>query len=251
MSAELVKLEYQDAIGIVTLQRPPVNAVNAELLQALDAALDGLRHGPPARAAVLTGSGNCFSAGLDLKAMSGVSDRLRRDLVLALNATLLKLYGFPLPVVAALNGHAIAGGLVLALACDYRVATSETAQIGLTEARVGIPFPMGALAIVDTELSVNARRRLALVGHTVPASRALEWGAVDETHAADRVLLRAIEVAADLGEIPPKAFAAVKRQLRQTALDRIQATVDAGHDPVLNVWDPAESTAVTQRKLGG
>ena len=249
MSEQLVSVEERDGVAIVRMQRPPVNAIDVAFLRGLDAALDRVAQ-LGARAAVLTADGKCFSAGLDLKALAAGGAKARREIVLALNVSMTKLYGFPLPIVAAVNGHAIAGGLILALACDHRVCTTDPAQIGLTESRVGVPFPMGALAIVEAELRIGARRRLALVGNTVDARVALEWDAIDELCPSEALLSRAVDVANDLAAIPAPAFAAIKQQLRESPLQRMRAAVASNSDPVMGAWDALDPTTTTKRISG-
>src|SRR5262249_61428695 len=97
-------------------------------------------------ALVITGAGACFCAGLDLKRVPLYGPEEQRAMVTAINQMVTALYACPLPVVAAVNGHAIAGGLILTLACDYRIRTTATCQLGITEARAGIPFPAAATA---------------------------------------------------------------------------------------------------------
>jgi enoyl-CoA hydratase len=246
MSGQLVTVERRDDIAVIRMQRPPVNAIDVAFLHALDAALDRVQQ-LGAHAAVLTGEGKCFSAGLDLKALSAGGAKARREIVLALNVSMTKLYAFPLPIVAAVNGHAIAGGLILTLACDYRVCTSDPVQIGLSESRVGVPFPVSALAIIETELRIGARRRLALVGNTVDARVALEWDAIDEMYPADALLQRALDVARDLATIPATSFTAIKLQLRDAALRRMRDAVARNDDPVLPAWDAADPALAAKR----
>ena len=97
---------------------------------------------------ILTGHGSVFSAGLDLKEIPRYDGAQQNRMLARLNKVIHRLYAMPIPVVAAVNGHAIAGGLVLALACDWRVAAETGALFGLTEIRVGVPYPVSAGAVV-------------------------------------------------------------------------------------------------------
>jgi enoyl-CoA hydratase len=168
--------------GVVLLQidRPPANAIELGCLREMEAALAAIERDAEARALVLTGTGACFSAGLDLKVVPTYGPDEQRETVLGIDRALARLYGLPIPTVAALNGHAVAGGLVFALACDPRIGARGAHRIGLTEARAGIPFPAVAMAIVRAELAPAAARRLTLAARNYGPEQALADGVLDE-----------------------------------------------------------------------
>src|SRR3989442_1653205 len=163
-----IEIERDGEVAILRLARPPVNAFNLAFVDEAAAAAARLRDAADVAAMVLTGAGAHFSAGLDLKEVPFYGAEDQRAMVAKSNRAMLDLYAFPKPVVAAVNGSAIAGGLVFALACDLRVGTTApSCKIGLTEVRAGIPFPAVALALVRAELSPPAARRLLLTGRNV------------------------------------------------------------------------------------
>ncbi|UCE02309.1 MAG: enoyl-CoA hydratase/isomerase family protein, partial [Candidatus Latescibacterota bacterium] len=139
-------------------------------------------------------------------------------------------------VVAAIQGHAIAGGLILALCCDYRVAAAHDCKIGLTEVRVGVPFPAVALAVLRAELDPATARVLALGGRNVDPATALGRGVIDELQPREQVLSRALHVAQDHSQSPRGAYAEVKQQLRRDTLRAIETTLASGDDPALPFW---------------
>jgi len=179
---------------------------------------------PPA-AVVLTGREGFFSAGLDLKVAPTLDADGQRGMVEGINAIFAAWYGFPRPVVAAVNGHAIAGGLILALCADYRVGSND-GKYGVTELRAGVGYPAVAMAVVRAELHAPAARRLVLGADLVGAREALEAGAFDEVTEPDEVLHRATEVARGLSLLPPEAYARVKQQLRGPVLEAAMAQPD-------------------------
>ena len=135
-----IATEVGEGIAVVTMQRPPANAIDIALLDQLERALRDIAQRADVAAVVLTGTGKAFSAGLDLKLVPTYDRPQQNELLRVLNQALYQLYSLPIPTVAAVNGHAIAGGLVLALACDMRVAVDGGALFGLTEVRAGGRF---------------------------------------------------------------------------------------------------------------
>jgi enoyl-CoA hydratase len=200
----------------------------------------------PPDAVVLTGREGYFSAGADLKVAPTLDAAGQRGMVVGINAIFAGWYGFPRPVVTAVNGHAIAGGLILALCGDYRVGSSE-GKYGLTELKAGLPYPQVALAVVRAELHAPAARRLVLGADLVGAKEALEAGAFDEVAEPDQVLHRATEVARKLAALPSQAYAKVKSQLRGPVLEAALAQPD----PLLDGWAGEETAAAASSILRG
>src|SRR4051812_20369281 len=224
-----VTISDRDGVTLLAVDRPPANALDLGLLDELTAALDRLAAETP-RALVVTGRPGFFSAGLDLKAIPGYGPPEGRRLVEGVNAMVLGAYGLPCPVVCALTGHAIAGGFVLALCGDHRIASAE-GRYGLTEIKVGVPFPAAAIGVVAAELSPGAARALALSGALVDAEECLRLGAFDAVVAPDEVLERALGLGRKLAEANAAAYAQTKAQLRGDALERMRAA--AAVDPML------------------
>ncbi|MDX1710680.1 MAG: enoyl-CoA hydratase/isomerase family protein [Rhodovibrionaceae bacterium] len=249
MTEQAIKLEKLDGgIALLTLDRPPANALNPDLLAALDGQLQEIVESDEVRAVVVTGAGRLLSAGMDLKELQGFAPEEERATVEWLNRCFGTLYSMPLPVVAAANGHAIAGGLFLVLASDYRVA-SERALFGLAEVRVGVSFPVAPMEIARAELPPHALRRLMLSGANISADQAERIGIADELAPPDGVVERALAVARDYAALPPKAYAAVKAQVRAEAILRIRAAVEDRQEPLLTGWFTEETRAAARAQL--
>jgi enoyl-CoA hydratase len=227
-----VSSETSGAVTLVRIDRPPANAINLELLDELVAALEGLAADVPA-AVVIAGRDGFFSAGVDLKAVPGYGRDEHRRMVRGINRILLAAYGMSCPVIAAVTGHAIAGGLVLALCADLRIASLE-GRYGLTEVKVGVPYPQAAIGIVRAELATHAARSLVLSNRLIDGPEALRLGLFDETLPPDAVLPRAMEVATETAAFPMDVYAATKRELRNRTVGAIKAAV--GSDPLLEGW---------------
>ncbi|MCG8418079.1 MAG: enoyl-CoA hydratase/isomerase family protein [Proteobacteria bacterium] len=232
-----VELTHRNGVAIVTLNRPPVNALELTIVEELHDKLDEAVRSP-ARAVVLTGSGSCFSAGLDVKVVPHYPADKRRRVIMAINRTVHRLYGVAKPVVAGVNGHAIGGGLVLSLACDMRIAADGESRLGLTEVRVGVPFPAVPMMVVQAELDCNAARDLSLSGRVVHPREAHQMGLIDEVNASDTLIERTCDLALSLASGP--VYAEVKHQLRARAMARMAQAIADETDPMLEFTLPTQ-----------
>lgn len=229
-----LRSEQRDGVHVLALARPPVNAIDLELVRAFGAALEAPAADASCRALVLTGAPGVFSAGIDTRRIPAYGAEERAQMLRGVNRMLLALYALEKPVVAAISGHALGGGLVLALACDLRIAARGDFRLGLTEAAAGIPFPAGPLAVVQAELAPESLRRLALTSDVHgPESPALA-GVVDAVVDADTLLDAALEQARRLAAQP--GFAALKRQLRAGTVARLRRIVERDEEPLLAGW---------------
>ncbi|MBS0518136.1 MAG: enoyl-CoA hydratase/isomerase family protein [Proteobacteria bacterium] len=231
-----LRLEQQDDVAVVTLARPPMNAMNAELLEEMSALFERLAAEPAVRAAVVAADGPAFSAGLDLKTVPQLDRAGQRRLITALNDAFGTLYAWPKPLVAAVNGHAIAGGLVLALCADRRIAADVPLQAGLAEVRVAVTYPVAALEVARAELTPAAARRLILLGETLDVRQALSLGVFDACVPPSELLREAVLQARRDAGLPPLAFAAIKRDLRAPQLARIASARAGEGEPRLQEW---------------
>ncbi|KAB2350174.1 enoyl-CoA hydratase/isomerase family protein [Actinomadura rudentiformis] len=219
----MIEVDVTDGIGVVRLAHGKVNALDLELCRAIEATLRDLDSGE-VRAVVLTGSGRAFSAGVDLeRIVKGGADYVT-DYLPALVGAFQAVFDVGKPAVAAVNGHAIAGGCVLAAACDHRVMAAGTGTIGVPELYVGVPFPAVALEIMEYALGPVAARRAILGGRNLAAAEALAFGLVDEVAEPEDLLERALVVADRLATaIPADVFRHTKRQLHGDASQRLDA----------------------------
>jgi enoyl-CoA hydratase len=230
---EHVTLREHDAgVVVMTIDRPSANAMSVELLRDVLAGVAQVGSAPP-RALVLAGRPGVFSAGADLKLVPGYGPEEQREMVASINAMALDVYALPCPVVGAITGHAIAGGLVLALCTDLRVASSE-GRYGLTEVKVGVPYPQAAIGVVAAELAPHAARVLALGNELIDAAECLRLGVFDEVVAPDEVLPRALALAANLAAMPADVYARTKHDLHGATIERLRSA--AASDPLLASW---------------
>ncbi len=238
----MIDLKFTDGIAVLTMMHGKANVLDLELCDALSARFQELRTAD-AKAVVVTGQGKIFSAGVDLKRLSdGGADYVRAFL-----PTLHKLYDavffHPKPVVAAINGHAIAGGAVLACCADRRIMAREGGRIGVTELLVGVPFPALAFEIVRFAVPPRRLSEFTLSGATYTSDAAVQRGWVDELAEPGDLLADATAVARELALLSPAAFAQTKRQIRQTVSERMTTSGTATDKAVTAIWTAPETLA--------
>jgi enoyl-CoA hydratase/carnithine racemase len=227
-------------VRVLTLDRPPANAEDESLLGDLGAALARAAADDGVRAVVVTGAGRFFSGGFDLAAprRDDASGTLFRDLFRDTHLLLLTLSK---PTVAMVNGHAIAGGLVLALACDYRLGLEGDYRIGLNEVAIGASYPRVAFEIVRLRLAHARASELLLGAALYPASQAVRLGVVEELLPAATFEQTVLRRAARLGAFPREAYAHTKAALVAEAAARVTAETPE---------EAARAAAAQRDKLG-
>jgi enoyl-CoA hydratase len=243
----MIHREERGPVAVLRVEHGKVQALDLELLIELTRALDEFERSP-ARAAVITGTGSSFSAGVDLfRILDGGREYVARFLP-ALDEMLRALFASRKPVVAAVNGHAIAGGCIVACACDHRLMARGKGRIGVPELLVGVPFPSLPLAIVRFATPVQHLQELVLGGATYAADEALARGLIDAVVDPDALIARACDIAAKLANVPPRSFALVKRDLRAPVLERWPQMRE--HDAeVREAWCAPETHAAIRRYL--
>jgi enoyl-CoA hydratase len=242
----VIDVSTQDDIAVLRIEHGKANALDTEMTADVSNALQELRRGGT-RAAVLTGTGSIFGAGVDLFRVIDGGDAYAAAFVPELARFLGELFDFPLPLVAAVNGHAIAGGCIVACACDYRLMAEGTGTIGVPELLVGVPFPTAAIEIMRFAVPPHELQGLVYTGRTCGAEEALRRGLVNEVVPADQLLPRAREVALQLGRIPPAVFTATKRALRRDVAARLRNDSTLGE--VVRQWSSRDTRAHIQQYL--
>jgi len=173
----MITVEEHTGVTVVRLARPPVNALDLSMIEELESTFARLANAAPRIGVVLTGAGNTFSAGVDTKAFVSYSREERHHMVLAITRMTAALLALPCPLIAAVNGHALGGGFVLMLCCDYRlVADDDALRLGLTEARAGVPFPAGPIAIMKHEMPEGLLRQMTLSSRVVSPQNCSNMG---------------------------------------------------------------------------
>jgi enoyl-CoA hydratase len=250
MSSDCILLERHGAITVVRLVRPPANAITLELGQEFEAAFAAAMQDEP-EAIVLTGTGKFFSGGLDLKLVPAYSPAQQKVFVRVLNRMIGTLYACPMPVVGAINGHAIAGGFILALTADYRIGPTADSFFGLTEARVGVPFPAATMLVLQAELAPADLRYAIFYAGIFGPQEARQRGLLDELQPPAAVLERALEMAGELASTPADGYRRIKQQVRGATISQIEQMIATDSDPVLERWITPEVRETAAAILGG
>ncbi|MGE0865854.1 MAG: enoyl-CoA hydratase/isomerase family protein [Vicinamibacterales bacterium] len=230
----MIVREDRDGIRVVRLAHGKVSAMDIELGEALIAELKAAAD-PAVRAVVITGTGASFSAGVDLFRIIKDGAAYGRRFLPVLDTMLRDALTFPKPLIAAVNGHAIAGGCILAATCDRRIMASGNGRIGVPELVVGVPFPALPLQIMAARTADAAFRDLVLSGRTVQVDEAIALGLIDEKCEADSLLERALAVAVQYASIPAGAFALTKEAFTTPVLERTAALASL-NTRVVEAW---------------
>jgi enoyl-CoA hydratase len=217
----MIELTRRGGIAIIKMVHGKANALDTELCEALAAQFAAL-HSADDKAVVLTGQGKIFSAGVDLIRLSAGGAPYVRRFLPALHRLYETVFFWPKPVVAAINGHAIAGGCVLACCADRRIAASDGGRIGVTELLVGVPFPPLAFEIMRFATPPAFFAETILSSATFPPENAVARRMVEELTGAADLLDRAVGAAETLAALSPAAFAQTKQQIRQPIADAME-----------------------------
>lgn len=230
----------------ILIEGPGKNALGSALIDKLSAQMDAASGAP----LLFTGSGDAFSAGLNLKEVVSLEAEGMNAFLDRLENFIRKIWLYPGPTVAAVNGHAIAGGCIVAMACDVAIATSNPrVRIGLNEVALGLRFPPGILRFVKARVSTDHLSEVVLGAGLHTPDDAARLGLVHRT--SDDPVDDARAVVAGLAKHPVEAYAATKDDLRKGSMDTTTAEREAFIDDVVPFWTSPELKAMIRSLLGG
>jgi enoyl-CoA hydratase len=237
----MIETRMEEGVAVLTLAHGKANILDLDFCRAIVARLTELRESE-ARAIVLTGRGNIFCAGVDLKQVSEGGAAYLREFLPALHDLYEAAFFHPKPIVAAINGHAVAGGAVLAACADRRIMARDSGRIGITELLVGVPFPVLAFEVVRFALPPRYLAESMLSGATYPTEAALQRGWVDELAEPSALMDSALAAARHYAALSPPAFAQTKKQIRQEVAAHV-ARDRAADQEVTDIWCAPETLA--------
>ncbi len=240
-------IEKSEKGGVVVLKLAygKANTMDIAFCQTMTKEFTELRLSA-AKAVVLTGQGGIFSAGVELVRTSDGGPGYVREFLPALNAMFDAVFPFPKPGGAAINGHAIAGGCVLACCADKRLMAQGNGRIGVTELLVGLPFPALAFEVMRSVTLSRYFSQAIYAGDTVLPEAGAERGWIDEVVVPADLMDRAIAVAQTLAALPASTFAMTKRQMHLPVAERMEIVGDEIDEAVIDIWAAPEATARIQ-----
>jgi len=238
-----------DGVRLLTLDRPPANAINKDFLDALYQRCREARYDKSVRAVIVTGAGKFFSGGFDIKEAARGQSRVTN---LAGHAAdgIFALWTMPKPTVAMVNGHSIAGGIIIGLACDFRITCTGAHKFGLNEIAIGLPLPPGPIEIAKLALTGHGLRYALFEAAMHGPERARELGFVDEVVEPPRLRARCVELAQRLASVAQPAYAYVKQELQRDAVARTLNFPQERSKALAAVGATEESREMLRKQVG-
>jgi len=246
----LITIDNRREAVILTLSREVTNAINLALVNELSETLARLRDDPRCRGLVLTGTNEkFFSIGLDIPELFPLTPEEFTVFYRAFNRLCLDLFILPKPTVAALTGHAIAGGCILALCCDYRFIAEGNKLMGLNETKLGVPVPYPADRILQRLAGWSMAREIMDGGKFYGGMELLARGLVDRVLPMEKVLPAAIEKATALCDPSPEAFALIKRNRTEPVRASILADLDERERHFVGRWYSSQTRKLLEKAM--
>jgi Delta3-Delta2-enoyl-CoA isomerase len=233
---DFVRLSTNDGVAEVRLKRGKVNALNERMVDEISGCLQRLAADPDVRAVILTGDGAFFSFGFDIPEFLSYSRESFADFLKRFTGLYTYLFTYPKPVLAALNGHTVAGGCMLALACDYRIMVSGKAKISLNEVTFGSSVFAGSVAMLKFLVGGKNAQAVLYDGTMYSAEAALHLGIIDQVATQEKLLEEAQDVAKRLAARDAAAFRSIKGLLRAPVAEEMIEEEGASVQEFVNIW---------------
>lgn len=237
-----IEKESKGRVITLSLNRSVTNAINLELINEISAYVKDYKDDEDCAGIVLTSAGEkFFSIGFDIPALIGLSQKDFSEFYRAFNRLCIDLYIFPKPAIAAIRGHAVAGGCILTLCCDYRVIAEGRKLMGLNEIRLGVPLPYPADCILRQIVDDRAARRIVDTGDFFPPEDTLAMGLVDEVMPLESVITRAVERISAIDSSSLAAFRAIKYNRTEPVVAHIQERLAKREELFIEMWYSSET----------
>ena len=235
---------HQD-IGLIRLHSGVTNPIGMDLIQELDHILESRRSTD--RGLILSGGEKFFSIGFHLPELLQLNREDLGEFYSRFNRTLFKLLTLPIPTLCCLTGHAVAGGCILSLGCDFRIAASEKTKIGLNEISIGVPVPYLADMLLRQIVGHRAAEKMMYTGDFISSAQAEALGLVDETLDRDQLEPRALEKIQRFSSAPLAAFAKIKSNRLEGIVHRFEQGFAEKCRSFLDIWFTPDTQTLLAR----
>jgi len=231
-------IKTQNNNGIVNLElyRGKVNALNCQVVEELHNALISLENASDAKAIILTGQGKFFSFGFDIPEFLSYSKQKFTDYLIKFTNLYTYMFLYPKPIVAAINGHAIAGGCMIALACDRRIMVSGNAKISLNEISFGSTVLAGSTEMLRFCVGSKNATEILYTGAMYTAEEAKSLALIEKITSENNLIKEATEIAIEMGEKSTSAFADIKLLLRGSVREKMLLYEKESIDRFVEIW---------------
>ena len=241
-----IDIDDRAGVRLVRLTRDVTNAINLELIKRLTECMESTEENKEISGIVVTSANDkFFSIGFDIPGLINLRREEFREFYCAFNRLCITLYTFPKPTVAAIVGHAVAGGCILAICCDYRYIAQGKKLMGLNEIKLGVPLPYPADLMLRQIVNDRAARRILDTGDFFPPEETFKMGLVDEVMPLDRVVARSYEKVQSIAASSLEAYQMIKRNRTGIIAEQITSRLKERERIFIDLWYKDE----TRKKL--
>ena len=232
----MIKVSQKGQIQIIELNRPKVNAINAELIRSIHNQLNQSEKNKSIKGIILTGSNGVFSAGLDIISLYDKDIKYMKSFWFLFSDLLLKIYSYPKIIFSALSGHSPAGGTVLSIMTDYRIMSKGSFLIGLNEVAVGLSMPIGIGRVFQSLLGERIAEKMTLTGELVNPARAQSVGLIDEIVDSNKLMNHTISIMEEWFKLPFEKQIQSKLSLRGDIIKLMKKSSKKENEMFLKAW---------------
>lgn len=242
-----IDTQIKDGIASLVLSRGKVNAINQAVVDEIHSSLLSLQNDSKVKAIILTGKGKFFSFGFDIPEFLPCSKQEFANYLHSFTDLYSYMFLYPKPIIAAINGHAIAGGCMLASTCDYRIMVSGNAKIALNEITFGATIFAGSAELLRYWTGDKNATEILLTGNMYLAEEAKELDLIEEVNSENNLMERAIQKANELGNKPLPAFSSLKLLLRESIINHVKAIEKDSIDEFIEIWYSDETRQMLEK----
>lgn len=233
----MIDLVYEDTVVVIKLDRGVTNPINLECIDEIAKVLQSVKIDQNAHGLVLSSTNEkFFSIGFDIPQLINLSKEDFRFFYKRFNQMCLDLYTLPKPTVAAITGHAVAGGCILALCCDYRLIAKGRKVMGLNEIKLGVPVPYLADCVLQSLVGIRSAREIMETGEFYKPEKLAQMGMVDQVLPLDEVLAESIKKARLLGSMSEEVYGTIKRNRVEMIESRVLMHWETKQEIFIECW---------------